>query len=160
MVNKSPNYRKGRAGQRPEAIVIHITDGAFAGAVSWLCNPISQVSAHYVISFKGEVVQLVDEADTAWHAGKAVRPTWQKLKQGINPNSYTIGIECEGYKDKQPTRSQYLAIIELVKSIGERWGIKLTRDQVIGHREIRADKTCPGQYLDLEMICKMANLAR
>jgi len=35
----SPNRNRGRAGWVPDIIVCHITEGAFAGAISWITNP-------------------------------------------------------------------------------------------------------------------------
>ena len=46
----SPNKYNGRNGWKPDMIVCHITEGSYSGAVSWLCNPASEASAHFVIS--------------------------------------------------------------------------------------------------------------
>ena len=40
-------------------------------ALNWLCNPESEVSAHYFLHRDGTIVQLVDETKRAWHAGEA-----------------------------------------------------------------------------------------
>jgi hypothetical protein len=42
----SSNKAVGRAGQRPEAVVIHIMEGTLAGTDSWFNAPESKVSAH------------------------------------------------------------------------------------------------------------------
>ena len=40
-------------------IVIHVTQGSYAGAISWFQNPNSRVSAHYVLrSSDGEITQM------------------------------------------------------------------------------------------------------
>ena len=64
----SPNY-SSRHGTTPSLLVWHETAGAYAGAVSWLCNPASQASAHLVVNELGdEATQLVALHDKAWHA--------------------------------------------------------------------------------------------
>lgn len=79
----SPNY-SSRNGTAISAIVIHDTEGSYAGSISWLCNTASSASAHYCMrSSDGQVTQLVLESDKAWHAR--------------DENPYTIGIEHEGY---------------------------------------------------------------
>jgi N-acetylmuramoyl-L-alanine amidase len=92
------NFRTGRRGYRPEAVVIHIMDGSLIGTDSWFNDPKSSVSAHYGIGRKGEVHQYVKEIDSAFHAGTVDRPEWKLIKRKregggfINPNFYTIGI--------------------------------------------------------------------
>lgn len=94
--DKSPNFKVGRS-KNIEGIVIHSTEGSGNGAISWLKNSKSKASAHYVIKENGEIVQLVDDKDTAWHVGK-------------NGNPGYIGIEFAGYADKNGfkfTEAQY-----------------------------------------------------
>lgn len=55
--------------------------GTFEGSKSLFLNSKSKVSAHYLISQKGEVLQMVKDEDTAWHC------------YGFNSSS--IGIEFE-----------------------------------------------------------------
>lgn len=84
----SPNYNS-RSGTAVREVIQHTTEGSFAGAISWFNNPASQVSAHYVLSSTGQVVQMVRESDRAWHAG--------------NHNSHSIGIEHAGYANSPGT---------------------------------------------------------
>lgn len=65
---ESPNQSL-RKGPKIDMIVIHATgDDSFDGALSWMLNPKSQVSAHYLVGKDGKVVQLVKESKKAWHA--------------------------------------------------------------------------------------------
>ena len=67
---RSPNFGPRKDGLRPDLIIIHYTAMASAdGAIRHLCDPATQVSAHYVICSAGHVTPLVDEAMRAWHAG-------------------------------------------------------------------------------------------
>ncbi len=156
----SPNILKGRKGNKPEAIVIHVMEGSLSGTDSWFKNPASKVSAHYGIGKNGEVHQYVQEADTAWHAGRVHAPSWRIIKTAgnglyVNPNYYTIGIEHEGNETSEWTDAMYAADAELIKAIATRWGIPIDRDHIIGHHEIYSIKTCPGFKVDMDKIVAM-----
>ena len=72
---------------------------SYAGAISWFKNPGSGVSAHYCISPSGEITQLVELADKAYHA------TYY--------NSRSIGIEMGGFANDSGTwNPQNLAALE------------------------------------------------
>ena len=149
----SNNFQKGRpTGFTPEAIVIHLVDGSFAAADGTFLDSKSSVSAHYAVSKAGAIHQYVDEHDTAFHAGIVVNPSWPLLKPGtvqkyINPNYYTIGIEHEGHADDVWPPEQLAASAALVGQIAGRWNIPLDTLHVIRHHQIRATKTCPGNFM-------------
>jgi N-acetyl-anhydromuramyl-L-alanine amidase AmpD len=108
-----------------DRIVIHVTEGSFWGAVTWLRNPRSHGSSHYVISRGGAVVQLVSTSDVAWHAGNR----WT--------NRRSIGIEHEGFTKRGGfTEAQYRASAQLVAYLAQRAGMPLDRGHVIGHHEV------------------------
>lgn len=142
---KSPNFTVGRGAQKPELIVLHIMAGTLIGTDDWFSQPVSQVSAHYGIGHAGEIHQYVQEKDTAWHAGSVSSPSFKLYKQGVNPNSYTIGIEHEGNDlsvDGTPT--QKAASATLIKDICTRLNIPIDRDHIIGHYQVYALKpNCP-----------------
>ena len=56
-----------------------------ASAISWLANPEAKVSAHYVVTEDGQIVQMVDEEKRAWHAGRGY---WRGI---TDVNSASIG---------------------------------------------------------------------
>jgi N-acetyl-anhydromuramyl-L-alanine amidase AmpD len=155
---ESPNKWLGRRGQKPEAVVIHMTDGSYEGAHAWLLNPKSQVSAHFIINVSGTYDALVKPTDTAWHCGVVKNPSWKLLKPGINPNLYTIGIELALRTGQKPTWAMTRRVANLVREMCQRFNIPIDRDHIIGHREIRADKTCPGALVSVEAICFLAGL--
>src|SRR5215469_13939387 len=155
------NFRQGRpGGQRPEAIVVHIMDGSFATGESVFLDPSTQKSAHYGVSTLGEVHQYVDESDTAFHAGIVIRPQWQLLKPGVNPNFYTIGIEHAGRTDDIWPEIQLAASAALIGEIAARWNIPVDDQHIIPHHIIRASKTCPGNWLDLRSLIRRVPQAR
>lgn len=153
------NFRKGRPlGFRPEAIVIHIMDGSFSAGEGVFLSEGTQKSAHYGISKEGVIHQYVDENDTAFHAGIVVNPTWALLKPGINPNFYTIGIEHEGRPDDVWPEAQLTASGGLIGEIVARWNIPVDAQHLVRHQEIRATKTCPGNWLQMdELIRRVPN---
>lgn len=152
------NYSVGRT--RPiDMIVIHVGQGTQSSIYNTFNNPTSQVSSHYCVSNTGEIWQFVDEGNVAYHAGIVKTPTSSLVlsRPGVSPNSYSIGIEHEGgYAwDTTPedfTDAQYKATAELVSDIAKRHGIPLDRIHVVGHKEIRTDKSCPGTLVSIEKI--------
>ncbi len=146
---QSPNFRPGRDGRRPRAVIVHTTAGTFEAAATWFEHPESGVSAHYLVGLDGRVAQFVDEADTARHAGRVLRPT-ARVAAGAEDdgvNEFTIGIEFEDGGDPMEvarTSAQYEAGARLLAEISSRWEIPLDGEHVIGHREVFAGKDCPG----------------
>ena len=57
-------------GLTPRLIVLHYTAMESAeAALERLCDPEAEVSAHYLISCRGEITRMVPEENRAWHAG-------------------------------------------------------------------------------------------
>ena len=130
----SPNQStKTRSKNDIKFIVIHYT-GMQSERVSIkrLADSKSQVSTHYLINRKGSVVKMVDEKNTAWHAGKS------KWKNFTNLNDQSIGIELVnkghqfGYIDF--SKKQISKLILLCKSLIKRYKIK--RTNILGHSDI------------------------
>lgn len=149
--NPSPNYGS-RNGQEVSLIVIHCTDGAFPYDMQYLQNPaphsvVGPVSAHYVVAPNGDIHQLVDTHNAAWHAGRINNPT-APLKQAagvfINPNQYSIGIETSLFATDQIKPLQKNALVQLVAKLCQDFGIPVDRAHIVGHHEIYSLKTCPG----------------
>lgn len=151
------HYGRGRQGRRPTGIVLHTNVGSFDSTVHWFGDPDSKVSAHYLVGLDGRMAQFVDEADTAWHAGRVSDPT-TPLFSGDDPNLHTIGVEFEDAGDPLGvlrTEAQYRAGAWLVRRIARGWEIPLDRSHVVGHRELYARKECPGN-LDVDRIIELA----
>lgn len=158
------NHYNGRAGYKPELIVIHVMDGTLTGTDSWFQNGSAAagrpVSAHYGIGQNGEVHQYVKEEDGAWHAGRIQNPTFSLFKgANINPNLYTIGIEHEGKADTAWSPAMKAASAELIREICGRWNIPIDRNHIIGHYQIFSGKpNCPG--INKGMIDEIIALAK
>ncbi len=133
---KSPNFGPRRDGARPDMVVIHYTamKSAYA-ACEVLCNPESEVSAHYLIDESGHVVALVPEELRAWHAGAG---RWGAV---TDVNSHSIGIELANDGFSPFAAAQMDALTDLLKGIRARWDIRPER--VIGHSDM-----APGRKID------------
>lgn len=164
--------RNFRAGRPPhlevEAVVIHIIDGSQSAAdATFLNNSLDNPrSAHYSVGRDGVIHQYVREEDVAYHAGVIVRPSCALLEQKrttagyINPNYYTIGIEHDGKAGDDWSDAMYAASSGLLREISTRYRAlgTLSRANVIMHRQIRADKSCPGFKVDLDRLIAAASV--
>ncbi|MGE3643425.1 MAG: N-acetylmuramoyl-L-alanine amidase [Beijerinckiaceae bacterium] len=163
----SPNRNARRGGEAgkpraPDAIILHYTglnpDAAEAwladpggAALAWLCNPAAAVSCHYLIETDGKILQLVPEAERAWHAG---RGSW---KGETDMNSASIGIEIvnPGHDLGLPPfpAAQIAAVIALCKDIATRWPI--APERVLAHSDIAPDrKADPGENFPWDQLFK------
>lgn len=129
---ESPNFTKGRRGRKIAAIVNHITAGLMPGTLTWMQNPAAKASAHFLVTKKGRIYQLVEEEDTAFGAGIVNKPDWP-LYDGTNPNFYTLNIEHEAMAGETLTDIQYQATLWLHRYLTAKWGIPVDNDHIIGH---------------------------
>ncbi|WP_329567074.1 N-acetylmuramoyl-L-alanine amidase [Kitasatospora sp. NBC_01266] len=117
-------------GQAIRYIVIHDTEGDYAGSLAAFQDPHEQACAHYLIrASDGHVTQLVRTKDIAWHAGNKTI------------NMHSIGIEHEGYAvpTDRPTwysEQLYESSAELVRYLAARFGVPLDRQHIIGHDDV------------------------
>jgi N-acetylmuramoyl-L-alanine amidase len=123
-------------------VVIHYTAMATAQeALERLCDPVVEVSAHYLIAEDGETLALVPEERRAWHAGAG---RWGEVK---DVNSRSIGIELQNRGSHPYAHRQMLALERLLAGLLTRWSIPPER--VIGHSDMApARKGDPGQRFD------------
>lgn len=150
----SPNF-SSREGRKILAIVNHITAGSFPGCLSWMQNPASQASAHYLVTKSGRIIQMVKEGDKAWHAGAVNKPNWS-LYDGTNPNLYTLGIEHEGQPGDAMPEEQYQATLFLHKELTAKYGIPIDTEHIIGHYRIDSVNrpNCPGPKFPWDKLFK------
>ena len=126
LIGSTPNRTDtNRTAKTINGIVIHDTEGRFIGSIRALQNPRVDGSAHFVVSRRGQVVQLVPVTDVAWHAGN---PWW---------NLHSIGIEHEGWAGRRAyTNVEYRASAQLVAYLAHRWSIPIDRTHIIGHAQV------------------------
>ncbi|MDH2328420.1 N-acetylmuramoyl-L-alanine amidase [Cereibacter sp. SYSU M97828] len=147
-MNLSPNHGPRRDGAVPELVVLHYTAMAsFESARDRLCDPVAEVSCHWLIAEDGRVLQLVDEALRAWHAGAG---EW--AGRG-DVNSRSIGIELANDGTSPFPEPQMRALEALLRGIMDRWSIPPAG--VIGHSDMAPDrKSDPGPRFDWRRLAR------
>ena len=141
---KSPNHLiKRRTSKQINFIIIHYTGMQSEGeSIKRLTEKKSKVSAHFLITKKGQIIKMVEEKNVAWHAGKS------KWKNFVNLNKYSIGIELinkghqHGYQNF--SNKQIKSLINLCKTLKKRYSIK--KENFLGHSDIAPlRKVDPGE---------------
>ena len=126
------NYTNANRGAaKIDLIVIHVAQGSYSGTINWFQDSRANVSAHYVVSRRGNVAQCVHNEDIAWHAGH-----WRT-------NTKSIGIEHAGYigNRRSFTRRMYRSSARLSAYLSRRFNIPEDRRYIIGHNQVPG---CPG----------------
>ena len=123
------NYTSSsRTGTYPiNLIIMHDMEGTYASAISWFQDPSAAACAHYLIrSSDGQVTQMVQEKDVAWHCGN-----WDY-------NTRSIGIEQEGYYNDPTyyTSTLYSSAASLCQYLCNKYAIPKTRQYIIGHDQV------------------------
>ena len=142
-IRSSPNHGD-RRGKTPDSVILHYTGmETEEEALARLCDPASEVSCHYAIGADGTIIQLVSEAQRAWHAGQSC---WAG---DTDMNSVSIGIEIMngGHDFGLPsyTKAQIAAVIALCRDIESRHAIPSSR--ILGHSDIAPfRKREPGEH--------------
>lgn len=153
----SPNFGPRPDGTLVDLIVIHsisLPPGQYGGPeveqlftnqLDWDAHPYFQqirglaVSAHFFIRRGGELVQFVDVASRAWHAGAS---HWRGRD---NCNDHSVGIELEGLEGGCFEAAQYAALARLCAAIAMRLPIA----HIAGHEHIAPGrKQDPGPGFD------------
>lgn len=144
----SPNFGDRRGGAEPSLVVLHYTATATAeAAAAILCDPATEVSAHYLLDVTGEASLLVDEERRAWHAG---RGSWQGQD---DVNSRSIGIEIVNGGAHPFPEPQMAALEEMLAGIMARW--RIAPEGVIAHSDLAPErKIDPGPRFDWRRLAR------
>jgi len=141
----SPNQGTRPAGDtgKVRMVIIHTCEGAYSGCWGWLVNSQSGVSAHYVVKEDGsEISQLVKEAKRAYHIAakydKNLNGGKEPSLQGVQSNSFTVGIEHAGFENQ---KSWHANLIEqsakLTCDITKRNGVARDKYHIVGHGQLQ-----------------------
>lgn len=148
-----------RNGAPIRAIVVHMAEGG--GTVSWLTRNDGN-SSHYVVEYRGRVVQMVAESRAAGSmnprrtrtdddrpfifAGERIvygRSALNSAGIASDPNRYAIAIEVEGFAADGPNAVQRTQLARLIADIRRRRGAL----PVVAHRDQQSYKACPGKKI-------------
>lgn len=123
----------GKRPRKPVGIVLHSMDGFFDGTRSWFKNPSAGGSAHYLISKKGKILQMVDDMVIAWHC----RGMTDLFPPRAYWNDITIGIELEDERKREAwvyPQEEIDALVWLCDHLGAKWGFPINDKHIFLHR--------------------------
>ena len=130
----SLNFDKNkRLKKQIKLIVFHYTGmQSKVEALKKLCNWKSKVSCHYFIDEIGNIVKIIPEKFSAWHAGKS---SWKNFKF---LNKFSIGIELvnpgHDYGYRKFSKKQIHSLKKISKKIITKYNI--IGSNIVGHSDI------------------------
>jgi len=152
-LNYSPNFDpKKRKTNQIKFLIFHYTGmKTEKAAIERLTDFKSRVSAHYLIKQNGEIITLVPDLYTAWHAGKSV---WKNYSS-LNKDSIGIEIVNPGHdiNYKKFSKIQLAALVRLSKFLIKKYRINLKN--ILGHSDIAPErKKDPGEKFPWKLLSK------
>tara|TARA_B100000214_G_scaffold137909_1_gene98368 strand:+ start:501 stop:1220 length:720 start_codon:yes stop_codon:yes gene_type:complete len=149
----SPNFDiRKRKPKSIEFIILHYTGmKKERDALERLTNQNSKVSCHYFITYSGEIINLVPDLYTSWHAG---RSAW-KEKKSLNSKSLGIEISNSGHTFKYENfkKKQIESLFFLVSKLKKKY--KISNKHILGHSDIAPDrKKDPGEKFPWKLMKK------
>jgi N-acetylmuramoyl-L-alanine amidase len=152
-LNYSPNFDpKKRKTNQIKFLIFHYTGmKTEKAAINRLTDIESRVSAHYLIKQNGEIITLVPDLYTAWHAGKSV---WKNYSS-LNKDSIGIEIVNPGHdiNYKKFSKIQLAALVRLSKFLIKKYRINLKN--ILGHSDIAPErKKDPGEKFPWKLLSK------
>lgn len=138
----SPNFSK--SNHKKIGVQIHKTLGLMPGTLSWLRNPRAYVSAHYLITKKGDIHQLVQLKDRSWSSGRINRPSERAKRimkrtlwgSWVKPGHYLVQVEFECLFSETYTEKQYESAVWLFKQ----FDFDITETNFLEHQDTAIDK--------------------
>ena len=152
-LNYSPNFDpKKRKTNQIKFLILHYTGmKTEKAAINRLTDIESRVSAHYLIKQNGEIITLVPDLYTAWHAGKSI---WKNYSS-LNKDSIGIEIVNPGHdiNYKKFSKIQLAALVRLSKFLIKKYRINLKN--ILGHSDIAPErKKDPGEKFPWKLLSK------
>jgi N-acetylmuramoyl-L-alanine amidase len=134
--------------RKPNCIIIHHTaQDSLQQTLQTFTVVKTQVSAHYVISKEGKVVQMLNDYLRAWHAGAA---SWGKT---TDVNSASIGIELDNNGQEAFTELQINSLLALLGQLKKQYNIPT--QNIIGHSDIAPSrKTDPSAFFPWKLLAE------
>ena len=152
-LNYSPNFDpKKRKTNQIKFLIFHYTGmKTEKAAIDRLTDVESRVSAHYLIKQNGEIITLVPDLYSAWHAGKSV---WKNYTS-LNKDSIGIEIVNPGHdiNYKKFSKIQLVALVRLSKFLIKKY--RINSKNILGHSDIAPErKKDPGEKFPWKLLSK------
>ena len=152
-LNYSPNFDRDKRNPKDiKFLVLHYTGMIKEkDAIKKLTNEKSKVSCHYFIKNNGEILTLVPDLYTSWHAGIS---SWQNFRF-LNKNSIGIEISNPGHENyyKKFSKKQINSTLKLILFLIKKYKIK--KNFILGHSDIAPDrKKDPGEKFPWKYLSK------
>ena len=152
-LNYSHNFdSKKRKIKEIKFLIFHYTGmKSEKGAIKRLTEVNSKVSCNYLIKKNGEVITMVPDLYSAWHAGKS---SWKNYKS-LNKSSIGIEITNPGHRNsyKKFSNFQIKSLIKLSTFLIKKYKIDLK--YILGHSDISPErKKDPGEKFPWKYLAK------
>ena len=143
---------KKRSRDNIKFVIFHYTGmKTEKAAIKRLTNIQSQVAAHYLVKKNGEIINMVPDLYTAWHAGIS---HWNK-ENSLNKSSIGIEITNPGHQFgyKKFSKKQINSLIILSRILLRKYKIK--KENFLGHSDIAPNrKKDPGEKFPWKYMAK------
>ncbi|HMR20036.1 MAG TPA: N-acetylmuramoyl-L-alanine amidase [Sphingobacterium sp.] len=115
--------------RKPNFVILHHTSqNSIAQTVRTFQLEHTKVSAHYIIGKDGRIIQMLNDYDRGWHAG---RSKWGAV---TDLNAVSIGIELDNNGREQFPEEQIGSLLVLLDTLKTRYNIP--RLNFIGHADV------------------------
>jgi hypothetical protein len=143
----------------PAFVTVHTTEGNFPGDRAYLANHPLGYGAHIYIDPEGNAYQMAPFDRLVYHCGvddskgeRTNRPDlWAVWPH--DENNGAIGIEISAAYRKEVNERQRATLVLVLADLHRRFGIKLDRLHIVGHKELKNTKIDP-MNLDLDAVVK------
>ncbi|MGE3541788.1 MAG: DUF2272 domain-containing protein [Candidatus Tectimicrobiota bacterium] len=123
------DHKSSRNGTKIDHVVIHYTTSRnIEGSISHFKTGSPRTSAHYIVGQDGVLVQMVPDAERAWHAGNS------------NMNARSIGIEHVAAAGDAITAAQAKTSLALIRWLMQEYGVPIAN--IIPHVCVKPTSCC------------------
>lgn len=144
LITHTNGHERTRRGNKIEFIVLHSMDGFFESTITYFKNPATTVSAHYLISKSGEILQMLEDTWTGYHAGN------------FDINLRSVGIELEDEKKRENwiyPKEEIKALKWLVNKLCRKYKISKDENHILLHKNLDPkNRTDPVGNFDINWV--------
>jgi N-acetyl-anhydromuramyl-L-alanine amidase AmpD len=129
------SHQSSRNGVDIDHIVVHYTTSRnIEGSIAHFKHGRPRTSAHYIIGRDGELVQMVNDSDRAWHAGN------------VGMNARSIGIEHVAGPGDRIAPKQAATAAALIGWLMQEY--EIPKENVIPHVCVKPTSCCGDLFAD------------